>query len=192
MPVAWTQANFRVRNDDGGEATASWLAALNTNVSLKAGRTFRLRFDCSETGTTSATLTGQLRCSKNGAAFQSVTATSTIAFAVSGLNSMNGVATTQIISSGTFVAGNIDAADGLCAVTGTIAQNSHTELEFCVQLDPLTTAAEDTVQFRVYVSPTTAFGTYTQSPTITVIRPNQFQNFMGINAGGMSVTEKIR
>jgi hypothetical protein len=178
MPTAWTQVGFRARNDDGGEVSGAWKAAVNTNIKIKAGVTFRLRFDCSETGTTAATLAGQLQCNKNGGAFQAVTASSTIAKAVASQNGVNGAATTQIISSGSFVAGNIDAADGLCAATGSIAQNSHTELEFCVQLDTITTTAEDAIQFRVVVSPSTAFGTYTQTPTITVIRANQFQNYM--------------
>lgn len=193
MATAWSQNHYRVRHDDGGEVSATWFAAIDTDIFIQAGHTFRVRFDITETGTTAATLTGQLRCAKNGGAFQSVTASSTIAKAVAGTNSVNGLTTTQQLGAETFVAGNIDAQDGRCAATGSIAQNSGTELEFCVQLVPTSTAADDTVQFRVYVSPTTAFGTYSKTPTITVVPPNKLNNYFYVNAGdGISVPEKIR
>ena len=168
MPVAFTQVGFRGRNDDGNETTATWKAAANTNWSQKTNTAFRIRFDCSETGSTSSTLAGQLQVQRNALGFNTVNASSLVAKAVAGSQNVNGLSTTQQISSGTFVAGNIDAADGLCATTGTMAQNTHTELEFCVQINDADVTAGDTVQFRVVRSVSTAFGTYTNTPTVNL------------------------
>lgn len=168
MPVAFTQVSFRGRNDDGNETTATWKATTNTNWSQKTNTAFRIRFDCSETGSTSSTLAGQLQVQRNALGFNAVNASSSVAKAVAGSQSVNGLSTTQQISSGTFVTGNIDAADGLCATTGTMAQNTHTELEFCVQINDADVTAGDTVQFRVVRSVSTAFGTYTNTPTVNL------------------------
>lgn len=168
MAVAFTQVSARGRNDDGTQVTATWKAATGTNWTQRMDVPLRVRFDCSETGTTAATLAGQLQCNLNGGAFQAVNASSTIVKAVAGANSIDGVATTQQISSGTFVAGSCDAADGLCATTASIAQNSHTELEYCIQFVSANMSAGSTVQLRVVRSTATAFGTYTFTPTVQI------------------------
>ncbi len=171
MAVAWTQVSSRARNDDGTQVTATWKSAAGSNWKQSPGQKFRVRFDISETGTTSGTIAGQLRYSKNAAAYTSVTGSSAAIKAVSSANVTDGTATTQIISSGTFVAGSTDTVDGLCAATGTMAQSTHTELEFCLQLVDGGVADGDTIDLRVYVSPTTALGTYTFTPRITVSKP---------------------
>ncbi len=169
MAVAFTQVGFRGRFDDGSETGATWKKAVNVNWTEVPGRTFRVRFDCSETGTTASTLAGQLQCNKNAGAFQAVTGSSTIVKAAASSVIVDGVATTQIISSGSFIAGSIDAVDGLCATTASIAQSSHTELEFTLQINAADVVEKDVIQLRVVRSPSTAFGTYTNTPSITVV-----------------------
>lgn len=43
------QSHFRFRNDDGSEAAATWIAAVDTEVTVDAATIFRLRFAIKET-----------------------------------------------------------------------------------------------------------------------------------------------
>jgi len=168
MATTFNQLNYRGRNDDGSQTTATWKAAVNTGWQQATGVTFRVRFDISESGTTAATLAGQLQSAKNGGSFQAVNASSTIVKSVAGANVTDGTATTQQIGSGTFTAGTVEASDGLCATTASMSSGTHTELEYTVQINAADVGAGDTVQLRVVRSTSTAFtGTYT-SPSINL------------------------
>lgn len=50
--LALEQEGFRFRDDDGGEAAATWLAAQDANISLPREQNFRLRFLVNATGDT--------------------------------------------------------------------------------------------------------------------------------------------
>ena len=70
MATTWRQDDFRFRNDNGDQATATWIDTAHVNITrnIASGNiSFRLRIAASEQGTTAAALTGRLYFQKNGA-----------------------------------------------------------------------------------------------------------------------------
>src|SRR4051812_33053217 len=148
MAVAWTQVSFRGRNDDGSESAATWKAANNTNWTQLVGVNFRVRFCVSETGTTASTHTGQVQYNKNSAGWVSVTGSSSVVKAVSTTQYSDDAATTKQLATGTFVAGKCESSSGVTTATGSIAQNSQTDMEYCLQIVDADVAGGDTIQLR--------------------------------------------
>ncbi|MCJ7520468.1 MAG: hypothetical protein MUO42_12470, partial [Anaerolineaceae bacterium] len=139
MPTTWRQDGFRFRNDDGNELVATWIDALNANISKNityGSVNVRVRIAASEQGSTAAALTGRLYVSKNGGAYAQVSEISTNGLkAINSANLTDDEATTQQISSVTWVAGKADDINGQCSATGSIARYSGTEHEYMIQLD---------------------------------------------------------
>jgi hypothetical protein len=174
MATTWRQDSFRFRYDNGSETTAGWIAANNTNISVdvpKAGYKFRIRIASSEYGTTAATLTGRLRYSYKGGAYTQIptVATSACVYALDSANLTDDAATTQQLSTGTFVAGKVDDVTAQCTATGSIAQNSVTDHEFMLCINFPFVRTGDTIDFRLYAT-TTAFTTYTNTGRVTITR----------------------
>lgn len=62
MAASLTQSGFRFRNDDGDQAAATWLAALNTALALPADDVnFRLRLEITESGVGSVSINPKLQ-----------------------------------------------------------------------------------------------------------------------------------
>jgi len=132
---------FRFRNDDGSETTATWSAVADTNVTISGDTNFRLRIAIRETaGGAANNVPFDLQYSLNSGAYALVT-TSTPVKVVTSANVTDGTATTQQLSSGTFVAGEIDT-DG--TVGNTTLEGSSTEHEWVLQLDSAQGAATST------------------------------------------------
>lgn len=173
MATTWAQTNFCIRNDNGSETTATWKAALDTNYTQlvgAAGVILRLRIAAQETGTTASTLTARLYKSKNGGAYAQIGSGDTDGCRVAAsANFADNDATTQQLTSGTFVAGRMDDATGQCTATSSISQNGRTEHEYCIELVFANLADGDYFDFRERAS-TTAFGTYTVTPRLTITK----------------------
>lgn len=181
MAVSFTQTDFRLRNDDGSESTATWKAAANTSISLDVGLgnvNLRIRFAMKETGSTASTFAANIFMSKNGGAYAQVTAATANAKVVDSTNLTDNNATTQQLGAGTFVAGRVDDVDGTTTATSSIAQNSVTDFEFMVQLVSADLASGNTLDFRCYKSGV-AVATYTNTPRITVLKSKTLTASLG-------------
>ena len=75
--------------------------------------------------------------------------------------------TNQLSTSGTFVPGAVVYTND-AVPTVTLGSGNKTEIEYCVKF---TNAATGTYTFRVYLQDGTALGTYTNTPSVTVIPP---------------------
>lgn len=143
-----TQTHFRGRNDDGNETTATWFSSLDTNFSLTIAQlntNFRIRFALESS--TTGTCTDQLQYILNGGSATSITTSSNVIRAVTSPNVPNGTATTQQISSGTFVVGEI-TADGLTATHSYGVTVSTAEDELVFQARSADLVAGDSVVIR--------------------------------------------
>jgi len=173
--VDFEQVEFRGRNDDGTETTATWKAAENTNWNQKTGENFRVRFNIQETSDAAATdISLQLQYNKNAEGWLDVNASSLVCRSSASANVTDGLDTTeQMAGTGPFVTpnGGFDEVDGLAGGTAldyTTTINQDVELEFCCQLRAADTQTGDTVQLRVVQSSGTPFTTYTATPTLTI------------------------
>ena len=182
-----TQEAFRIRldgtalNTDGG-----WSAAQDTNVSLEAEQTIRLRFRVSDTGASSST-GYQLRYSRNGGAYTAlpVQATpvgtgvtpATIESTISTGFTDDDAITSALLTgaTGSFVNGRADEASNTTSAIS-LSPNQYTELEFAVRIRKYYwtgSAVADNVDgttfdFRVYTSAGTALEAYSVTPRVTV------------------------
>ena len=165
VSAAFTQNGFRARNDDGTQTTATWIAATNTDWSQDVDTTFRLRFEILETAGGSANLGGVVEYQVNGGGYATVTASTPVKLTSSGTVT-DATATTQQISSGTFVAGEFDSN----GVVGNISFNGNdrTEMEYCLTLDSAQISDADVVDIRV-----AGLNTYTvANATVTALKAN--------------------
>jgi len=170
MATTWQQTHYRFRNNDGSESTATWKAAADTAITLDcaAGRqVLRLRINATETGTTAGALTARLYGTLNGGAYGRISATSAYVQAYPSAKVTDDGATTQQISSGTFVAGKMDDVDCSCSATASLSQNNVTEHEYVLVILSEQLAHGDVLTFRERNS-TTAFATYSVTAQITI------------------------
>lgn len=166
-----TQASFRARNDDGSETGATWKFGANVNWTQAVDENFRVRFLVQETGagTLSGTFGGQLQYNLAAAGWNNVTASSSVVQAVASSNITDGVATTQQMGAGTFVAGSIDEVDGNVANVS-LSGDDETEVEYVLTIVSGDVTDAQTLQLRVIGlgDDTTALTAYTNTPTVTV------------------------
>lgn len=165
--VALDQDSFRFRNDDGTEATATWMANANTNPSNfdpDVDTDFRLRILMQATGA-EVISSPQLRYSLNGGAYTNVDGSSSVVRSLASANLTDGGATTQQLGAGSFKAGTVDEVDGLCA--GNTYFNQETEFEWSVRVRGADVVAGDTIDFRLYDG-TTLLDTYTNTGRVTL------------------------
>lgn len=172
---AYDQDSSRGRDDDVVLNSAAFTHALNTNWTQMAYVQFRVRFLIQETGGgAAADQTFSLYYSHNGGSYARVELGSILISAVS-LQYEQDDTTTQVLGSGTYIAG--DSQGGMEGegeeITGLIDVEASKEfdLEFCVQIDGRLCAEGDTIAMRVRRDTGTAFANYTQTPTITVTLP---------------------
>ena len=94
---AYVQREFRIRNDDGNETTASWVTNANTDASLNVDTNYRIRISIKAGifGYTSQTF--NLYYSLNGAAYAAIAAGQAVKYSASG-NVAQGDDTTQQLS----------------------------------------------------------------------------------------------
>ena len=173
--VVSDQTAYRFRDDDGGEAAASWKDALNTDVSINVDETFRLRIQVSETaGGNWANVLFKLQSNTEGAGWQDVTAASTNVKSIGSANTTwvltdDDPTTEQLAGAGTFTTGRWDD-DGVTetAITLDADINDDTELEFCLQGISGDLDNGDVTTFRVVESDGTPFDNYTAGyPQVT-------------------------
>ena len=170
------QTAYRFRNDDGGEAAATWKDALDTNVSINVDETFRLRIQVSETnGGNWANTLFKLQSNTEGAGWQDVTAASSNVKSVGSANTTwvltdEDATTEQLAGAQAFVAGVWDddgATEAGSEITLDADANGDTELEWCIQGVGADVDNGDQTTFRVVESDGTAFDNYAQTPTVT-------------------------
>lgn len=170
VPASIDQWEYRGRNDDGSETTATWIAAINTGWSRLPDTVFRVRFGLRNPGTSEWNANGlQLEYRRNGGTWTDVTTTSTVVRAADG-SPANDVGTSrQLTASGTF-------ADGLYTEDGhigwpasNIPAGGTTEHEFAVTIRGVDVVAGDTIELRLTKDDGAALDTYTVAgPAITV------------------------
>jgi hypothetical protein len=169
---SFNQQSFRFRFDNGSETTAPWAAAVNTNITFRPYTIFRCRFLVQQTVSAANQNLGphvfKLRYSLNGGAYTDVGAQGSVLTPIRYANSPNvtdGTATTQQLGAGSFIAGAIDE-DGAQSETFTNGALSETEIEYVLELYPLSLTASDFIDLRVYYSTSTALNTYTSTPRV--------------------------
>lgn len=168
VPFSLNQSGFRFRNDDGSQSTATWMAGLNTNVTIDSSLIrFRLRFLVQETTGTAVTDGYRFQYNKNSEGWNDVTNTSSVMRFALTPNFADQDVTTQQLGAGSFVAGRM-LEDATNTNTIALAGNDETEIEGCFQLRLNDVADEDTIQVRLVRDDGTALTVYSATPTITV------------------------
>ena len=185
MAYSLDQTNFRGRNDDGSESSATWIAAVNTDWTQDVDANFRVRFSW-KSGADSGTPHPQLQYNLNSGGWNDVNATSSVVRSSASPNESDGALTTQQISSGTFFWNVFDEVDGFGSAVFNFS-NESMEAEYCVQIRSGDVADEDTIDLRVVGqgSVGTVFDTYTNIPTITV---NEAGGDVSVNATTVALT----
>ncbi len=164
------QDSFHFRDDDGNETTAAFKGSLNSDQSLLVDTNFRLRLQVSENDAGAVSFSGQLQYNLNSGGWNDVNAASSVVRSTASPNVADGATTTeQLAGAGTFTAGTFDEVDGL--VPSKSLDNNETEHEYCFQIRAADVSNSDTIDFRLVDGVAgTVFGTYTQTPTATVIK----------------------
>lgn len=171
MPFRPSQKSFRARLDSVGLNTNTFTYNLNANFSIQPGTTFRIRFCIQEVGATDGTATYHLRYSKNSAGYAGPITNATAQVKIVDTSQYTDLDATTVLLDGTgaFVAGvGLDSS----TYSGNIAllASNNTEIEFCLQLVEADVANGDTFAFSVYRATSTAMYSYTNIPTVTVIK----------------------
>jgi hypothetical protein len=167
---AFTQTVYRGRDDDQTLNSATFDHALNSSWEQLVDVNFRIRFEVAETG--GAAKSGALFAlyvDINGGGYNEISPVEAVNYASSGQYT-NGDATTQVIGSGTFVAG--DGVEGTATSGSTsFAANEVSESEWTVIIPAAGVNDGDQLSFRVYEDDGTAFGSYTNTAEVTVSKP---------------------
>ena len=188
----YDQDSFRGRNDDGSESAATWKETVNTNWSQDIDENFRVRFLIEETADEAdADVQFQLQYNKNSGGWNDVNAASANVRSFASPNVVDGANTTeQLAGPGTFLTSNagFDEVNGLVGGTAldfSATINEEVELEFCVQIRGVDVSGGDTIQLRVVKEADIVLGSYTNTPTVTVLAPAYEQDsFRGRNDDG--------
>jgi len=159
------QSAFRFRNDDGSETTATWKAALNTNVTQAVDEVFRLRLARTETAGGALNNTSHaLEYSLNSGAWTAVGSTTPVQFTTSA-NVADNTATTQQITSGTFSTDPSEVdSDGAVSNAPSWDGNDDVEYEAVLTIDSAQVANDDTIAIRH-----AGLNGYSFTPTLTVV-----------------------
>lgn len=163
----YNQAYFRLRNDDGNETAATWVAAQDTNASLNVDTNYRARFVIAVSGNAWTSQTFNLYCSKNGGAYNAIASGQAVKYAASSNFTQGDDTTSQLSTAGIYLENNNGMCESAGATNSGIDGNCF-EVEYCFQIDSAQVANGDTITLRVYRG-TTALNTYTATPSITVV-----------------------
>lgn len=164
--MAYESRDFRGRNDDGTEATATWIDSANVDWSQEPDITFRVRLNVHSTSKKNNAIV-QWQYSKNSGTWTNITTISTNVKAVaSGL--VDGNDCVQRLGSGSFETSNQGQCDNGTAGGAAldIAANFEYETECGLQIVGTDTVPSDTIELRVLTGGTAA--TPTNIPSITV------------------------
>jgi hypothetical protein len=176
--AAAVTVSFRLRNDDGNETAATWVAAQNTNASITEGVTFRLRYLVQETGGVAINGTDSdwgLYFRINAGAYQWLGAESITGLNFSTSPNVTDVqATTQQLTGGTgsFIAGQVEEGNG--RLQSAIGASQNTEYEFVLILPAADVVGGDTLDVQLaqwpvtYGGPANRIAVTGTFPTITV------------------------
>jgi hypothetical protein len=162
------QADFRWRNDDGGETGATWIKA--AHVDLDKNPTMdvpiRIRFLLQNTGDKDETDGYRLEYSVDGGSYTEVTTSSSYVRYIGSANTTWTLTdedpTTQQLGGGTFDEGYWnDQGD---TTSFTFAQGQESELEFCIQFRSAD-ITENTIELQVNFDGGSALDGYTYTPS---------------------------
>lgn len=175
-PVDSWQKHFRFRNDDGSETTATWKAALDTNINQVPNTNFRLRYAIEiqpfDLGgwTNLDNLKMQCSMTRSGisSSYADITSSSTYIRLSSSASVADEASTTQQISSpDSFTANNVLTSTTLSTATVGTATNT-LEIEICAQVRSADTANGDYIDFKVVNGSDTGTNTATAIARLTV------------------------
>ena len=173
----WTAVNFRWRNDDGSESTATWLKAEDVAAvkadGVQPGHNVRLRVNFGETngaqGSGEVTGSWTLQFLKNAETWTTIGAATDVKY-YNSANLTNGteLATQRLTDIGeTYQSTASDEnEDGVTPSFGPWSNDSG-EAEFSIQFDATNSAEDDVFQFRL-LDPESNPVTFTTVPTITL------------------------
>jgi hypothetical protein len=172
--ATFDQDSFRLRNDNGSETTATWLAATNTNAPMLVDTTYRARFLVQQTGELAATdVDFEWQYNLAGAGWNNITTSSSAVRAVASPNFVDGANCTQQLGAGAFFTANAGMTEDGTAGGTTLAlpagQEAETELSFQIRAVDVTPG--QTVQLRLTRDGGVVLNTYTQTPTVTITFP---------------------
>jgi len=170
----WDQVAFRYRNDDGDEATATWIYSENGDGAIEADLVFRMRFEVENSGADSRSSTLNLYRRLNAGSWTVIgPSTSVVACVdspyISGFQNSQDRLTTSILA---FVAGWV--LENAAGRTQTIAASQHTEVEWVLKIIGADVNAGDTIELRVYLPSGVPIEAYTRIPSITVQKTADF------------------
>ena len=198
----YTQKEFRLREDDGSESGATWIAAEGKGADWAKDTNLRFRAAVAKTNAGTASKAFKLQYSKNGGTWTDVTGSSSNVRMAASANLTEGADTTQQISTGdTFVTNNNGQEDNDGVTTASEFQGNDTaELEFCVQIRSAEVTVSSRIGLRVVESDGTLLGTYTEEAEVGAavgemhadgFESGDFSGWDGVvNAGGdMTVTD---
>lgn len=173
MAIALHLRHFRFGKDDGTESTHTFYANEDTATPIVPGATFLLRIGIQEEGgSAAANLAHQFQYNKNGAGWNNITTTSSVAKAVTPASFANNANSTTRLS----LTGSNDSTNSNCTTDGSsgginndVPASGHSETVCAIQLVSADVAAGDTIQFRVTVSGPTTTLTVDATPSLTVM-----------------------
>jgi hypothetical protein len=201
------ELHYRWRNDDGGEATSTWLAVEDTATGTDKNVNIRVRFSVKNSVGPALNYYYRIQISKKGTAtceqqtggWSNITTTTDSNVAVMTTSSYfsDGATTTRQLSTttGTFVSGQMVAYPSNQTSAFNLNENEFTEHEYVFKFT--NNATEDTVYCLRLSNSGTALDSYTKVAQITVLPPilNQrayiFQNDDGADVNSNSTTSEI-
>lgn len=174
MAAITQQTAYRFRNDDGDEVNATWKAAANTPVTIKAGEINRVRFAVSNVGDANPNFLGGILVIAiriNGGAWRTVQVGELyyLLTADSGLVDLSD-ATEQLAGVGTFIA-NGEVADSSAATNlanTELPAGRFVNIEHGFIISPTEAKTGDVVEFRLQEI-LDEFEQYTQVAQATIL-----------------------
>jgi hypothetical protein len=165
-PYNFDQDSFRGRDDTQTLNSSTFTHDLNTGWTQDVDEVFRVRFLIQETNG-GDTGSKQFKWQYNtGSGYTDVSGTSPLQWANSGQYADDD-ATTQVLGSGSFTAGDGSEGDNITTSVDVTA-NNETEFEGAFYIDSAQVDNNDTIDLRMVESDGTVFIAYTNTPTITV------------------------
>jgi hypothetical protein len=171
---AYAQTDFRGRNDDGSETTATWKDVANANWSQDVDTTFRCRIAVDETtgnGDSENNQSLQWQYQLNSGGWNNIGTATSVVKAVDSANLTDNADTTQQLLAGTFITdNNAVCEDGTTGAANWPGSGAGMDTEIALQIVGTDVSNGDTIELRVTKSPGYAISTYTNTPSITVVK----------------------
>ncbi len=149
----------------------TWIAAKNVDWSEDVDVNFRVRMEIKNTGGTAVTPAFKWQYNKNSAGWNDITASSSVVKTAASTFFADGDdLLEQLLGTDTFITDNNAAEES----TGTFTMGTNLTTDEVIEAEINLTIVSgdvvdtDTIDLRVVESDATPFGTYTQTPTVTV------------------------